>query len=209
MRDDVALDRLGHHHLAHQRLFRLDLLGRASGFENRLHLVGGCAGGAGENLAQFVGLGRTHHDLEQKAIHLRLGQRIGALELDRILRRQHEERRVERIGGAEDRDLPLLHRLEHGGLGLGRGAVDFVAEHDVGENRAGLEMTELAPAVALGQHLGADDIRGHQVGRELDPLEAQAEGLAGGLDHQGFAEAGDAFDQDVAARRTARSGFCG
>src|SRR6202040_3703343 len=98
------------------------------------------------DFAQFLRLWRTHHDLEQEAIHLRFGQRISALEFDRVLRRQHHEWRIERISAAEDRYLPLLHRFEHGGLGLGCGAIDFVAEHDVGENRTGLEM-ELAPPI--------------------------------------------------------------
>src|SRR6202041_3103621 len=79
-----------------------------------------------------------------------------------------------------------------------RGAVDFVAEHDVSENRAGLEM-ELAPAVGLGQYLGADDVRGHQVGGELDAFEFKPQRIAGGLAHQGLAEPWDAFDQDMAA----------
>ena len=76
----------------------------------------------------------------------------------------------------------------------------------MGENRAGLEM-ELAPSVGLGQDLGADDVGGHQVGRELDALEAEPQGVAGGLAHQGFAQSGDAFDQDVAAREQCGQGF--
>ena len=34
-------------------------------------------------------------DVEHEAIELRFGQRIGALELDRVLRREDEERLVE------------------------------------------------------------------------------------------------------------------
>ena len=34
-----------------------------------------------------------------------------------------------------DRDLVFLHGLEQGGLGFGRGAVDFVGQHDVGKDR--------------------------------------------------------------------------
>jgi hypothetical protein len=44
------------------------------------------------------------------------------------------------VGGAVDGDLPLLHRLQERGLGLGGGAVDLVADHDVGEHAAGLEL---------------------------------------------------------------------
>ena len=149
---------------------------------------------------QFLGLRRAHHDLEQEAVHLRLGQQIGAFELDRVLRRQDKKRRVKLVSGAEDRDLVLLHRLQYCGLGLGRGAVDFVTEHDMGEYRTGLEI-ELAAAVALRQHLRPDDIGRHQVGRELNPLEAQPQGLRGRLDHQGFSQPRNAFNQNMAAAK--------
>ena len=43
-------------------------------------------------------------------------------------------------------DLLFLHGFEHGGLGLGRGAIDFVGEDQVREDRAALEL-EFAPAV--------------------------------------------------------------
>ena len=39
-----------------------------------------------------LGIEVGHHDVEHEAIELRLRQRIGAFELDRILRGQHEER---------------------------------------------------------------------------------------------------------------------
>ena len=68
------------------------------------------------------------------------------------------------------------------------------------EDRPRLEL-ELAMAVGLGQHLRADNVRGHQVGRELDSLEAEPERLARRLDHQRLAESGHAFDQDVAAAK--------
>jgi len=91
----------------------------------------------------------------------------------------------------------LFHRFEHGGLRLGRGAVDLVAQHHMREDRSGLEL-ELAMAVDLGQHLSADNIGRHQVGRELNALEDQAQSFGSGLDHQGFAETGHAFDQNMA-----------
>jgi hypothetical protein len=39
------------------------------------------------------------------------------------------------VGLATGGDTPLLHRLEQRGLGLGRGAVDLVGEHDVCKDR--------------------------------------------------------------------------
>ncbi len=68
------------------------------------------------------------------------------------------------------------------------------------EDRARLEL-ELAHPVGLGQHLRADDVGGHQVGRELDSLEAEPERFAGRLDHQRLAQSGHAFDQNMAAAK--------
>ena len=78
-------------------------------------------------------------DLQHEAIELGFGQRVGALLLDRVLRREHEERRLDRVRHAADRDVLLLHRLQQRGLRLGGRAVDLVGEDDVGEHRAGHE----------------------------------------------------------------------
>ena len=76
------------------------------------------------------------HDVEHEAIELRLGQRIRAFLLDRVLRREHEQRPLEIEAHAADRDLILLHRLEQRRLRLRRRAVDLVGEDDVREDRA-------------------------------------------------------------------------
>ena len=49
------------------------------------------------------------------------------------------------------------------------------------------------------EHLGADDVGGHEVGRELHALGVEAEHLAERLDEQRLGEAGDADEQRVAA----------
>src|SRR5262249_22834779 len=71
--------------------------------------------------------------LEHEPVDLSLGQRVGALLLDRVLRRQHEERRRQRKRLVADGDLLLLHALEQGALHLGGRAVDLVGEDQVGE----------------------------------------------------------------------------
>ena len=76
-------------------------------------------------------------DVEHEAVELRFRQRIGAFELDRVLRREHVERFVQLVGLALHRDAVLLHRFEQRRLRLRRGAVDFVRQHDVGEDRPG------------------------------------------------------------------------
>ena len=60
------------------------------------------AGGAVEDLVQLVAVRERHVELEEEAIELRLGQRVGALHLERVLRREHEERLVEHVGPLAD-----------------------------------------------------------------------------------------------------------
>jgi hypothetical protein len=52
------------------------------------------------------------HDVEHEPIELRLGQRVGAFEFDRILSGEDVERFVEDVGTALNRHAMLLHRLE-------------------------------------------------------------------------------------------------
>ena len=107
-------------------------------------------------------------DLQHEAIELRFGQRVRAFLLDRVLRRQHEERLGQRVGLVADRDLALLHRLEQRALHLGRRAVDLVGEDEVGEDRALRGRNSPRARVVDAR---ADDVGGQQVGRELDALE--------------------------------------
>ena len=78
-------------------------------------------------------------DLEEEAVELAFGEREDALVLVRVLRRDDEERVGKLVRLAVDRDLALLHRLEEGGLGARRRAVDLVREEDVREDGAGQE----------------------------------------------------------------------
>ena len=172
----------------------LDDLGR------RADLAGGHGLGAGRPVhdRDEVLLGREgDHDLEQEPVELGLGQRVGALHLERVLRGEHEERRLEREPLAGDRDLVLLHRLEQARLGLGRGAVDLVGEDEVREDRAGLE-AEDALAALLDEDVRAGDVGRHQVGRELDAVERAVDDVGDGPDEHRLAEPGHALEQHVA-----------
>jgi hypothetical protein len=71
-----------------------------------------------------------------------------------------------------ERHLGLVHGLEETRLGLGRGAVDLVGEHDIREDRTGLEH-ELVLVGLVDRH--AEDVGRQHVRRELDPLESGAE----------------------------------
>ena len=78
--------------------------------------------------------------MQQETIALSFGQRIGPFLLNRVLRRQDHEELRQFVRLASHRNLSLLHGLEHSRLHLGRGAVDFISEDEVAEDRARLEL---------------------------------------------------------------------
>ena len=124
------------------------------------------------------------------------GQGVRALGLDRVLGREDEERVRDRVGLVADRDLALLHHLEQRALDLGRRAVDLVGEEEVREDgpERGRELARL-----LVVDPGPDEVRRHEVGRELDPLEVAADRLRERLDRHRLGEARHALDEQVAA----------
>ena len=147
--------------------------------------------------ARFVRLVRVvDQNLEQEAVQLRLRQRVGAFLVERVLGGQHHERRRQREAFALDGDLPLLHHFQQRRLGLGRRPVDLVGEQQVGEGRP-LAHPEVA-ALAVEQGV-AGDVRGHQVGGELDALKVQLQHPRQAARQQRLAEPGHAFDQHMAA----------
>ena len=72
---------------------------------------------------------------QEEAVELGLGQRKGALLLDRVLGRDQEERRGQGTRRAVDRDLTLRHRLEQRRLRLRHRPVDLVDEQHVARRR--------------------------------------------------------------------------
>ena len=135
-------------------------------------------------------------DLEQEAVALGLGQRVDALALDRVLRREHEERRRQRVGDAAEGHLALGHHLEQRRLHLGGRAVDLVGEHEVGEDRAELDVEGL---LARPVDAGADDVARHEVRRELQAHARAAHDAGERLDGERLGDAGHALEQAVAA----------
>ena len=172
---------------------------------------GGHLGGA-----RGVGTGRPVHDrdevvlgrerdqdLEEEPVELGLGEGIGPLHLERVLRRKDEEGRVEREALPGDGDLVLLHRLEQARLRLRGRPVDLVGEDEVGEDRALLEPEDPAAAF-LDEDVRAGDVGRHQVGRELDPVERAVDDVRDRPDEHGLAEAWHALEQNVAVRQESR-----
>ena len=106
-RDDVAVDALLDEDLAGGRRERAHVGGggdRPQRLERRVARL----------LGQHPRLVRQRRvadlDPQREAVELGLGQRVGALVLDRVLGRDHHERRGQLVADAVDGDLVLLHR---------------------------------------------------------------------------------------------------
>ena len=139
-------------------------------------------------------------DVEHEAIELRFGQRVGAFELDRVLRREHVERLLELIGAALDGDAVLLHRLEQRRLRLRRRAVDFVREQDVAKIGPGANTICRRPVAASSLMMSvpvmSDGIRS---GVNWMRLNLSSSTRASVWIRSVFARPGHADDQAVAA----------
>ena len=98
------------------------------------------------------------------------------------------------MGLPADRDLPLLHRLEQRALHLRGSTVDLVGQDEVREHGAerDLELAEL-----LVEDPCSDDVRGDEVGGELDALELPADGLRERLHRHRLREPGNALDEEM------------
>ena len=147
-----------------------------------------------EDVDLLLRLGVPELEPDEEPVELGLGQREGAFVLDRVLRRHDEERVGELVGRAVDGDLPLLHRLEERRLRLRGRAVDLIGEDDLAHHRAGSEL-EVVPLLVEDRDAG--DVRGQQVGGELDAAEAAAERAGEGLREDRLACARDVLDEDV------------
>ena len=108
----------------------------------------------------------AERDAHHEPVELRLGQRVGPLVLDGVLRREHDERPRQLVRVDVHRDAPLLHALEEARLRLGRRTVDLVNQHHVREHGPG---PELEARLALVEDVRAHHVRGQQIGRALDP----------------------------------------
>ena len=175
------------------------------GGEHRADIRQRIAGRRSNDRLFFLLRGIAHPQLEHEAVELCFRQRIRPLLLDRILRREDEERRRQAVRLTGGGDLMLLHRLEQRGLRLGWRAIDLVGEHDVGEHRPAHEpKAALAGGEILLDDLGAGDVGGHQVGRELNPVEGEVERLGNRLDHHRLGESRHADQERVTTREDCR-----
>ena len=184
----VAIDLL-------QRLAQLDDgLGRGDGLDlGRLRLLGEAL----HDATLVAAAGRLHEALEHEAVHLRLGERIGPLLLDRVLGGQHEERIGQRVGRLADRHLALLHRFQERALHLRGRAVDFVRQQQIREHGTLLrrELTRLGRIDERAHHVGRQQVRG-----EGNTLEIHAQRLGERIDAERLREARHAFQKNMPVR---------
>ena len=157
------------------------------------------AGGFEQDAPLGVAIWIVDIDFHQEAVELRFGQGIGAFLLQRVLRRQHMERLWQVMPSARNRDVLFLHGLQQRRLGARAGAIDLVRHQELREHGAGDETERALSRRALIQHFSAENVRRHQVGRELDALCIKTERNAERLDQLGLGEAGDADQKRVSA----------
>ncbi len=147
--------------------------------------------------AAASGIGEVH--LQQEAVELGLGQRIGALLLDRVLRRQHVERGRQRM--VEPATATRCSCIACSSADCVRGLARLISSAiSSWQNTGPAHEAEAAPAArVLLQDLGAGDVGRHQVGGELHAPRVEPEHGAQRLDQQRLAEPGRADQQRVAA----------
>lgn len=165
------------------------------GYLLHVEVVFAAADAAAGDFGLVFGAGVADAEAHEEAVHLGFGQRVGPFLFDGVLGRHDHEGFAEFVGAALDADLALLHGFEHGGLGLGRCAVDLVAEQEVAEDRAGAEREF---GRVLVKDVAAGDVAGKHVGRELDALEVAAAGERERIGHHRFGETWEILEQDVA-----------
>ena len=117
-----------------------------------------------------VDLGVINANLEQEPVELGFGKRIRAFKLDRILRREDGKEPRQLVALSIDRDLVFFHAFQQSRLRPWRHAIDFIDEQQIREHRS---LVKLECARRHVQDVGADDIRGHQIRRTLNPLKIQ------------------------------------
>ena len=154
-------------------------------------------GGAGhevQHLEFFFARGVGDQNLEEEAVKLGFRKLVGAFLVNGVLRGKHQEGVRQAVGGFPQGYLAFLHGFQQGGLDLGRGAVDFVRQDKIGEDRAFLG-SEL-PFLRIIDH-GAQQVRRQKVRRELDAGELRVQRARHGFYGERLGEAGHAFQQDV------------
>ena len=109
----------------------------------------------------------AHLDAHQKTIQLRFRKRISSMMFDRILRGDDQKRLRQRMSFSVHGNLRFVHGFEQRGLRARRGAIDFIGENDIREERA---RTEFKFACIGLVYADAEHVAGQKIGSELHAL---------------------------------------
>ena len=148
--------------------------------------------------------GIVDDQLEEEAVELGFGQRIGAFLLDRVLRGHDEERLLQAWMVPPTVTLCSCIASSRADCVFGVARLISSASTIWAKIGPGLKAEDALAFGSLVDDVGADDVGGHQVGRELDAVELQVEHLGQRADQQRLAQAGHAFEQGMAADEQAR-----
>jgi len=96
--------------------------------------------------------------------------------------------------------MGFLHRFEQRTLRLRRRAVDFIDQHDLREQRTGVENKALLLAIV---NRIANDVRRQQIAGELNPPEVESQRACERMRQRRLADTRKILDQQVAAREQA------
>ena len=108
--DGVVLHVRGDHHALDQLLVGQDARAIDHGLDSALWPVVVRS----RICLKLFAAGILHHELEEEAVELGFGKRIGAFLLERVLRGHHEERLFELADLAAGGHLLFLHRFQQG-----------------------------------------------------------------------------------------------
>src|SRR5215207_6941171 len=136
---------------------------------------------------------RRHH----KPVELPLGQRIRPVELVRVLGRDDEERLGQGTRGALHRNLSLRHRLQERALRARGGAVDLIGQQHRREHGTWHPQEMRLPGIVDAR---PRDIRGQEVGGELDAREVGRQRGRDGPRQRRLADPRYVRKQDMAPR---------
>ena len=134
-------------------------------------------------------------DLHQEAVALGLGQGVDALGLDGVLGREHQERLRQRVGRPPT--LTWRSAIASSSADCTLAGARLISSASTRLAKTGTELG----VEGLGRrtpHPGADDVARHQVGSELEAVEAAADDLGERADGEGLGHPGHALEEQVA-----------
>src|SRR5215469_12088161 len=197
---------------SHQRQNRLDdgIADRKPAHQSlRRHQVVGCHrrfwsclfGACGFENYSALGFAAGIADINfhEETIELRFRKRVCAFLLERVLRRKDMEWLRQIVSSAGDGDMLFLHRLQQRRLGARAGAIDFVGHQQLRKYWSGDEAKAALAGLAFFQDFGAENVRGHEIGRKLNAPRVKAEHGAQCVDKLCLGQTGQAKKEGMAA----------